>query len=195
MDYKKIRQESISFFILLFVALAILVASALYIRLGILEDTYYYTIGGAIFAFVSFYAIIIYIKRLSKVDLARRVGDIMLYDRLRSVKEIADKIKKPKEKVQSSIYFLINNNYISNFKLDGDIITNEAEERRKRENAMNRLQELTASVKEVARDYAQSVIKSKKKHSGRCSGCGAVVVFSDSEAICPYCGNLIKSDK
>ena len=129
MDYKKIRQEIISFFILLFVSIAILIISAIYIRMGIVEDTIYYSIGGAVFAFISFYSIVIFIKRLKKVYLARKVGDVILYDRMRSVKEVAEKIKKTPEKVQSSIMFLINNNYISNFKLDGDIIINLTEER------------------------------------------------------------------
>ena len=194
MDYKKIRQETISFFVLMFVSLAILIASVFYIRFGILEDTIYYSIGGAVFAFVSFYAITIFAKRLKKVDFARKVGDVVLYDRLRSIKEVAEKMGKSPEQVQTSFMFLINNNYINNFKLDGDVIINLTEDRARKQQVEEKLQELKNNVTEIARDYASTMIKKKRKRSGRCSGCGAVVVFADTEAICPYCGNLIKSE-
>lgn len=195
MDYKKIRQETISFFILLFVSFGILIASSLYIRMGILEDAIYYSIGGAVFAFISFYAMINFVGRLNKVSLARRVGDVVLYDGLRSIKAVADKMGKTPEKIEKSLLFLINNNYINNFKLDGDRIINLTEERNRKERIEDQLHNLKDNVTEIARDYASSLIKKKRKRSGRCSSCGAVVVFSGNEAICPYCSNMIKYDE
>ena len=194
MDYKKIRQETVSFCILLVVSIAILVASTLYIRMGIIEDIIYYSIGGAVFAFISFYAILNFIGRLKKVGLARKVGDVILYDGLRSIKAVSEKMGKSPEKVEKSLLFLINNNYINNFKVYGDVIINLTEERNRKQRVEDRLHDLKDNVTEIARDYASSMIRKKRKRSGRCSGCGAVVVFTGTEAICPYCGNMIKSE-
>ena len=194
MDYKKIRQEIISFFILFFVSLVILIISSLYIKTGIFDDVIYYSVGGAVFAFISFYAMINFVERLKKVSLARKVGDVILYDGMRSIKAVADKMKKTPEKVEKALLFLINNNYIKNFKLDGDRIINLTEERNRKERIEDQLHNLKDNVTEIARDYASSLIKKKRKRSARCSSCGAVVVFTGHEAICPYCSNMIKSD-
>ncbi len=194
MDYKKIRQEQISFFILLFVALTVFMISCMYIKLGIVDDIMYYTIGGAVFAFTSFYAVIVFIKRLVRVSFARKVGDIMLYDRIRSVKQIADKTNKTPEQITKSINFLLNNDYIANFKLEGDLIINQAEEKMRRIRMEENLEHLKKNVTEIARDYASTIRKQKHKRSGRCKGCGAVVIFTEEQAICPYCGNLIKAE-
>ena len=194
MDYKKIRQENASFLILLFVVIGIFVASFMYIRQGIVDDKMYYTIGGAVFAFISFYGIVVFLKRLYKVSFARKVGDVMLYDRMRSVKQIADKLDKTSEKVSYAISFLINNDYIKGFKLDGDLIINSTEEKMRRAQIEEKLDSIRKNVTEIARDYTSTIRKQKNKHSGRCKGCGAVMVFSDTQAICPYCGNLIKAE-
>lgn len=194
MDYKKIRQECTAFFILLFVTLGILIASVIFMLQGIRDSVDYYTVGGAVFAFFSAYALFVFAKSLRRVYFARKIGDIILYDRLRSVKQIADKINKTPEKVQKAITFLINSDYISGFKVDCDVIINETEEKMRRQKLLEHLDELKTRATEIARDYQSGVKKKKSKHSGRCSGCGAVVVFVENEAICPYCGNLIKSE-
>lgn len=192
MDYKKMRQEIVAFAILFFISLTICLIAIYFIGLGLEDDQMAFTIGGAVFTFVSAYSMCVFVGRLSKVWLARKVGDIMLYERIRSVKQIADKLNKKPERVQESIVFLISNNYISHFKLEGDVIVNLTEERMRRAKLEERLDTLKDRVTEIARDYS-SVRNKKKLHSERCSGCGATVVFSESQAICPYCGNLLKS--
>ena len=192
MDYKKMRQETIAFAILFFIALTICLIAIYFMGLGVEEDQMAYTIGGAVFTFVSAYSMCVFVGRLLKVWLARKVGDIMLYERIRSVKQIADKLDKTPEKIQALIVFLINNNYISHFKLEGDVIINLTEERLKRARLEEKLDTLKEKVTEIARDYS-SVRHKKKMNSARCTGCGATVVFSDTQAICPYCGNLLKS--
>ena len=163
MDYKKIRQERMSFFILMFVVIGVLVASCMYIKTGIVEDKMYFTIGGEIFAFMSFYGMIVFIKRLRKVSFARKIGDMMLYDRMRSIKSIADKLKTTPDKVTSAVNFLLNNDYIKGFTIEGDVIINKTEERMQRAQIQEKLDKLRQNVTEIARDYSSTIRKQKNR--------------------------------
>lgn len=182
MNYKKLRQELYSFFILMFVSLAIMLIASGYIKFGFDDENWVYIISGAFFLCFTAYGLWVFLARIRKVLLARKVGDIILYEKLRSVKEIAEKIKVNPTKVAGCIAFLIDNEYIDGVKLEHDkvVVLSEEHEREIREHAL-----------EVAKILNKT--NSKKYTNGaKCKNCGATVVFNGESAICPYCGSLLK---
>ncbi len=185
MNYKRLRQERISFLILLIVALTIALICIFYIKKGMDEEPIY-AIGGGLFLFFSAYACYIFIGRLRKVSMAQKVGDVILYDKLRTYKDIAEKLKITEKKVQQSLAFLFNNNYIEGFKAETDRVVNIQEEQNAIKQAFMEQRLETAKV-------ANSRTR-KGVNGARCENCGANVVFKDTQAICPYCGNLLKAE-
>ena len=81
MNYSKIRQEIISFIILIVVSVIIMAVSAVYIKMGFDDDLIVFIIGGAFFLFLGAYSFIVFVKRINKCVFARKVGDLILYDK------------------------------------------------------------------------------------------------------------------
>ncbi len=182
MNYKKLRQELYSFFILLFVSLAIMLISCGYIKFGFDDENWVYIISGAFFLCFTAYGFCVFLARIRKVVLARKVGDIILYEKFRSVKLIAEKLKVSPTKIAGSIAFLMDNEYIEGIKLDHDKIIVLSEERER-------------EIKEHALEVAKAITKTNSKkytNGAKCKNCGATVVFNGESAICPYCGSLLK---
>lgn len=183
MNYKKLNQEMISFTMLMMVSIIIVIVSAVYIKVGYDKDNIIYMIGGAFFLCFALYGLFVFIKRIQKVELARKSGDMILYEKIRSVEEISKKLKKDKRRVAGSILFLIDNSYIEGVRIERDTIVLLAEEEQKRN-------------EERAIEVAKIVNKTNSKkflNSAKCKNCGATVVFNGEKAICPYCGNLLKA--
>lgn len=183
MNYKKLNQEMISFVILMMVSIIIVIISAVYIKVGYDKDNIIYMIGGAFFLCFALYGLVVFVKRIQKVELARKSGDMILYEKLRSVEEISKRLKKDKNKVAGSIIFLIDNSYIEDVRIERDTVILVAEEKQKK-------------AEEMAVEVAKIVNKTNSKkflNSAKCKNCGATVVFNGEKAICPYCGNLLKA--
>ena len=183
MNYKKLNQEIVSFTILLFVAMFIAIASVVYIKIGFEKDNFVYMIGGAFFLCFSVYGDFVFVKRIAKVGLARRSGELILYDKVRSIEEISNRLKRSKTLVAGSILFLIDNEYIEGVRVEKDriVLAKEEEQKQQERNAL---------------EIAKIVNKTNSKkflNSAKCENCGATVVFNGEKAICPYCGNLLKA--
>ncbi len=182
MNYKKLRQEIYSFFILMMVSITIILTSCGYIKSGIDNENWVYIIGGAFFFCFTGYGFFVFLARIRKVVLARKVGDIILYEKFRTLKEIAEKVNASQTKVAGAIAFLIDNEYIEGIKLERDRVVVFSEERKR-------------EVEEQAMEIAKILNKTNSKkytNGAKCVNCGASVVFNGESAICPYCGSLLK---
>ena len=78
MNYKKLNQEMISFTMLMMVSIIIVIVSAVYIKVGYDKDNIIYMIGGAFFLCFALYGLFVFVKRIQKVELARKSGDMIL---------------------------------------------------------------------------------------------------------------------
>lgn len=184
MDYKKIREERISFFILAVISFAIVLISGVSVLNAMKSDEIRIVkiIASSAIMFFGFYGLTTFVKRLSFVYLAEKIGNGVIYDRLRDSKSISQKFNVPQKKAELAFKFLIDNNYIEGYKIEGSRIVCLAEEKESQQHFVDATAKREAETK-----------RSKKKSSARCENCGANIVFEGEQTVCPYCGNLISS--
>ena len=183
MNYSKIRQEIISFIILIVVSVIIMAVSAVYIKMGFDDDLIVFIIGGALFLFLGAYSFIVFVKRINKCVFARKVGDLILYDKERSIQSLAKKLNVVDRKVVQAIVFLVNNEYIEGIRLERGLIISRDDDAKKPSEEKEELNQLGK--------VANKTNLKKYLNSAKCENCGATIVFNGEKAICPYCGNLL----
>lgn len=196
--FRKEKSTISTFFIISFI---IFVASIFFLIASKKRDEMGGIILCAMLAFISGYACLVFVKRLIKYNLGKKLLKIVVDENVYSYEVLADKAKLSEKKVVKELSFLINNNYLIGFNLGEHELINLKDEYndlvQKRAEAelfaRRKVEEKFLKEKRAEETNRQEGKRPSKRRiqSNKCPNCGANISETEGKVECPYCGNML----